>query len=147
MGVRIRCRPLVEGIAEGEAMVSRMPFGFWGEVDPATGSVIDVHHEWYGRNIRGKVLVFPKGRGSTGSGGVFVEAFRQGNAPKAIVNLVTEPLILAGPLSVAVLYGVLIPVVDTPSEDPFNVIHDGDWVKVDGYRGVVEVRKREKKES
>ncbi len=140
--LRFRCRPLVRGVAKGEALVSSQPFGFWGEVDPYTGYVIDVHHEWYGKNIAGKVLVFPKGRGSTGSGGILVQAFTCGKAPIAIVNIETDFIILSGPLFIAEFYGKYIPVVDKPEKDPIKVISTGDIVLVDGDRGIVEVIKK-----
>ena len=34
-----------------------------------------------------------------------------------------------------------VPVVTDLESDPFDVIESGDWVKVDGNRGVVEVHK------
>ncbi|MCS7113507.1 MAG: DUF126 domain-containing protein [Nitrososphaerota archaeon] len=138
-GVRVRCRSLTRGVAVGEALVSMQPFGFWGELDPHTGLVTDVHHEWYGRCVAGKILIFPYGRGSTGSGGVIVEAYRRGKAPAAIVNLKTDFILLSGPLSVEVFYGGRLPVVDRPEADIFSMVKNGCKVKVDGDRGFIEI--------
>ena len=54
-----------DGKNAGPALVTGQMFGFWGGVDPATGTIIDQRHELYGQNIKGKVFVFPEGRGST----------------------------------------------------------------------------------
>ena len=35
-----------------------------------------------------------------------------------------------------------IPVVDHMEEDPYQVISDGDWVKVDAVTGVVTITKK-----
>jgi len=138
----VRCRGLVGGRAEGEALVSSQPLGFWGELDPGTGVVTDVHHEWRGREVTGKVLVFPRGRGSTGGAGIFLEAVRRGRAPAALVNVETEMILLAGPILAAKFYGRVIPVVDRPERDPTALIEAGDHVVVDGDRGIIEVTKR-----
>jgi predicted aconitase with swiveling domain len=138
-GIRVKCRGLTRGVAVGEALVSRQPFGFWGEVDPYTGIVTDIHHEWYGQCIAGKILIFPYGRGSTGSGGIIVEAYRRGKAPAAIVNLKTDFILLSGPLSIEVLYGGRLPVVDRPERDVFAIVKSGSIVKVDGDEGFIEI--------
>ena len=56
---------IVEGIGKGPAIVSEKPFGFFGGVNPKTGEIIDKWHELYGQSIKGKVFVYPEGRGST----------------------------------------------------------------------------------
>jgi len=137
--IRIKCRSLTRGVAIGEALVSMQPFGFWGELDPYTGIVTDVHHEWYGRCIAGKILIFPYSRGSTGSGGVIVEAYRRGKAPAAIVNLKTDFILLSGPLSIEVFYDGRLPVVDKPEADIFSIVTEGSRVKVDGDKGFIEI--------
>jgi predicted aconitase with swiveling domain len=58
-------RSINPGRAEGEAVVSKEPIGFYGGVDPKTGMFIEKGHELEGKSIAGKILVFPKGKGST----------------------------------------------------------------------------------
>jgi len=58
-------RGVAPGRAEGEAVVSRRPFMFAHGIDPGTGDVTDVRSDIAGRNLKGKVLVFPSGKGST----------------------------------------------------------------------------------
>ena len=40
----IKCRGLVKGKAEGEALVAPTTLSFWGEVDPMSGRVIAAGH-------------------------------------------------------------------------------------------------------
>ena len=53
---------ILPGIAEGPVIASGEPLSFWGGVDPATGTVIDVHHPLHGRAITGSVLMMPSTR-------------------------------------------------------------------------------------
>jgi hypothetical protein len=59
----LKGRAITHGKVTGEAIVSKSAFGFYGAVDPGTGVVTDKRHELYGKNIAGKVLVFPRGEG------------------------------------------------------------------------------------
>ncbi|HDI12692.1 MAG TPA: DUF126 domain-containing protein, partial [Hadesarchaea archaeon] len=61
----MRGRSISPGKTRGEALVSREPIGFYGGVDPKTGVVIEKGHELEGKCVRGKILVFPQGKGST----------------------------------------------------------------------------------
>ena len=49
---KLKGRVVVEGTAEGEAIVSSQPFGFFGGVDPTTGLIIDAWHDLSGENIK-----------------------------------------------------------------------------------------------
>jgi len=61
----IKCRKISKGYAEGEVILTKDPLSFLGGVNPDNGVVIDSKHELYGRNMTGKVLVIPSGKGST----------------------------------------------------------------------------------
>ena len=50
MGV-ITCRALVPGSAVGEALVTDVPFSFWGGYDHATGRITDVQHPLCGESL------------------------------------------------------------------------------------------------
>ena len=64
--MELKCRGVNPGKAEGEAVVSRTPFSFFGELDPATGRIIAPSHELFGKSIKGKIFVCPSGKGSSG---------------------------------------------------------------------------------
>ena len=135
----IKGRGITIGVAEGEAMVTDESFGFASSLEPSSGLILDKSHEWLGQNAKGKVLVFPYGKGST-SGGVFIlEAVRQGNAPAAVINLETDPIVASGFIIASILYGKEIPVIDRPKKNPFKLIKAGDKVKVDANKGTIEI--------
>ncbi|NIO11984.1 MAG: DUF126 domain-containing protein, partial [Deltaproteobacteria bacterium] len=106
-------------------VVSQQPFGFWQGIDPQTGVVIDRRHDLSGESIKGKAFVFPYGRGSTGTPGIFLEAVRNNVAPAAIINLKSEPMIIVCALLAEEFYGNKIPVVDDLDEDPIKTIRTG----------------------
>jgi predicted aconitase with swiveling domain len=135
-------RSLVTGIGEGEALVTKKFFGFTHGVNPATGEISDERHEWRGTNMKDKVLVFPFGKSSS-SGAVWIlETVRCGNAPAAIINVEAEPIIGGGCFLAGMLYGKPIVLLDRMDRNPCEVIMTGDYVRVDGGRGVVEILRR-----
>jgi predicted aconitase with swiveling domain len=139
MSVLIHGRGRVEGQVEAEAVVSRLPFGFWQGLDPLTGLVIDQRHDLVGQSLKDKVFVYPYGRGSTGTPGIFLEAVRNKVAPAAIINLHSEPMIQVCALLAESFFGKSIPVVDGLEKNPIETIKTGDMVKIDGRAGTVEI--------
>jgi hypothetical protein len=123
-------RTISPGKAEGEALVSKEPIGFYGGIDPKTGVVIEKGHELEGQNVKGKVLVFPQGKGSTVGSYVIYGLKKNGVAPAAIVNKETETIVATG----VILAG--IPCVDGIDIDK---IKTGDKLVVDADRGTVEI--------
>jgi predicted aconitase with swiveling domain len=135
----VRGQGVIKGFAEGLALVSRQNLSLWGGLNPKTGLIIDRRHELYGQQVRGKVLVFPYGKGSTTGAIVFLEAVKCGNAPAAIVNIETEPILASGALMAQIFYRKTIPIVDRLDRNPVEVIRTNDYVRVDGDRGLVEI--------
>ena len=135
-------RGLVDGVAEGEALVSKESLVWSHGVDPASGIIDDIRVAVCGECVKDKVLVYPYGKGSTSGATWMLETTRCGNAPKAIINRETELIILTGALLSEALYNVSIPVVDRLDQNPDELIETGDWVRIDGTKGVVEVVKK-----
>ena len=123
-------RPLVAGSAEGRAVVSGQPLSLWGGLDAETGEIIDRRHELSGRNVTGRVLVFPRGKGSSTASGILLESIRAGTAPAAIVNLAVDPILALGAIVADELYHRSVPIVVLP-EEAFDSIRDGDIVAVE----------------
>ncbi len=111
-------------------MVSKEPIGFYGGIDPKTGSVIEKGHELEGQNVKDKVLVFPCGKGSTVGSYVIYGLKKNGVAPAAIVNEETETIVATGTILAA------IPCVDGID---IGKIKTGDVLKVDADEATVEV--------
>ena len=58
-------RTISPGKALGKALVTSEPIGFYGGIDIKTGVVIEKNHPLEGKSVKGKILVFPCGKGST----------------------------------------------------------------------------------
>lgn len=124
-------RRLVDGRAQGIALVLDEPLSFWGGLDPGTGRLIDAHHAQYGSTITGRVLVMPSGRGSSSSSYVLAEAIRAGTAPAAIVLAEPDPIVALGAIVARELYGIFVPVV-VLAADAHASIGDGMTVEIAG---------------
>lgn len=93
---QLKGRIIYKGKAEAEALVTSMPISFYGGVDPNTGVVIEKGHELNGISIKGKVLVFPQGKGSTVGSYTLYRLKKNGVAPAAMVNKETETIVAVG---------------------------------------------------
>jgi len=129
----IKCRKISKGYAEGEVILTKDPLSFLGGVNPDNGVVIDSKHELYGRNMTGKVLVIPSGKGSTVGSYVLFQMAKNKTAPRAIVAIEAEPIIATG----AIMAG--IPMVDRPEAEILNILHNGDQVVVDADSGFLKI--------
>lgn len=121
------------GKAEGEAVVVNIPFSFLGELDAATGKIASPFHEQFGQSLKGKVLVFPTGKGSSMGPVIGWYAMKAGNNPAAMICIEAESIIA----SVAITAS--IPMVHKLDKNPLEVIKSGDYVKVDATAGIVEI--------
>ncbi len=137
-------RGLVKGIAEGEALVSTESLVWSHGVDPESGKVDDIRVSICGQCVKDKILIYPLGKGSTSGATWMLETVRCGNGPKAIVNVETEMIIVAGAVLSEKIYGRNIPVVDRTDINPVEAIETGDLVRVNGEKGTVEILKRRK---
>jgi uncharacterized protein len=116
-------RVIKYGKAEGEALVSKDPLGFFGNVDPDTGVVIEKGHPLEGKSIKGKILVFPTGKGSTVGSYSLYRMKKNGVAPLAIINEECEPIVAVGVI-----------ISDIPCVDKVDIkqIKSGDTVIIEG---------------
>ena len=128
----IKCHKVSPGCASGESLATREALSFLGNVNPETGVVVDPGHELYGRCIAGKILIFPKGKGSTVGSYIIYQLKKRGMAPAAMINLKSEPIVAIG----AVISG--IPLVDGATEDLLHLL-DGTRVMVNADKGLIEI--------
>ncbi len=132
----LRGRKVVGGCAEGEALVTKDAISAWGGINPMTGVIIDTRHELVGQSFKGKVLVFPGAKGSSGWSTRFHIARLAGAAPIALIfNEMSTKIALGAVVTHA-------PAVTDLDQDPLQVIATGDWVRVDADNGIVEVTKK-----
>lgn len=136
--IRIKGRGAVKGVAEGYAIVAPNSIQGWAGVNDMTGEIIEKGHVEEGEYIKDKILVLPGSKGSNGWSGHF-------NATK-INNVGPAGWIFTKLDSRAGVAGAVldIPMVVDLEQDPFELIETGDWIKVDGDKGIVEIKKIDK---
>jgi predicted aconitase with swiveling domain len=93
---QLKGRIIYRGKAEGEALVTTQPISFYGGVDPDTGTVIEKGHELQGVSVKGKILVFPQGKGSTVGSYTLYRLKKNGVAPAGMVNRECETIVAVG---------------------------------------------------
>lgn len=116
----------------GPALVSAVDLSL-SLIDPATGVIVQPGHPLRGESVAGRVLVFPKGDGSSSGSYRLLHLSECGTAPVAIVNDQANAVVVAG----AVLAG--IPVVHRLSR-PLTDIRNNAFVLVDAVKGLVIMR-------
>lgn len=135
--VILRGRKVVGGIAEGEAFVTRETISGWGGIDARTGTITERRHEKTGESFAGRILVFPGAKGSSGWSHYFHVTRRLGTAPAAMLFTVMTTKVALGAVVTRV------PSMTDFDRNPFEAIRNGDWVRVDADRGIVEVERRD----
>lgn len=126
------------GIIEGEAVISKDLVAFWGGTDWETGEIVEVGHQARGKNMAGKILVCPAGKGGAGDTFGYYYLYKSKKAPKAIVCNRAQGTTLAGALltNTPMVYGF--------DENVVDLIEDGDMLIVDSDNGKVIIRKKSK---
>jgi predicted aconitase with swiveling domain len=111
-------------------LVSAKSISFLGGVDPADGKIIDKSHDLCGQCVKGKVLCFPHGHGSTVGSYVLYSLAKRKLAPKAIVNRTADPVVVVGAI-----------IANIPMIDKVDIakIKTGDMVEVDACKGLAKV--------
>lgn len=124
--MKLEGRTISKGKAKGTVLKLEQPLSFLGGVEGSTG---DLKVEREG-NVAGKILVFPRGKGSTVGSFVMYDLMVHGKAPAAVINASAETIVATG----AVISS--IPMIDSVDVD---LIHDGDSVTVDADAGTVDI--------
>lgn len=133
----IKGRPAIKGIAEGEALVCPESIQGWAGIDDHTGNIIERGHSQEGKCIHDKILVLPCTKGSNGWSCHFHSAKEKGKQPKGW--LFTKIDSRAGVASVV----LNVPTIaDFEDIDPCDVIKTGDWLRINGETGEVEITKK-----
>ena len=127
-------RTISKGKASGKVLKLSEALSFLGGVDASTGE-LRVEKEG---NVSDRILVFPRGKGSTVGSFVMYDLKVHGKASAAVINSSAETIVATG----AVISS--IPMVDSVD---VNLINDNDDVIVDADAGTVEIKGVEIKES
>ena len=128
--MELKGRIISMGIAEGEALTTTQPISFYGGIDPDTSEILEKGHELQGKKIKGKILVFPTGKGSTVGSYTLYRLKKGGVAPAGIINRECETVVAVGAI-----------ISEIPCVDKIDVskIKTGDTVRLEN--GVVTIKK------
>jgi predicted aconitase with swiveling domain len=118
-------------VVEGEVMVQKENFSFFGDVNRDNG-VINVGTN-AGKSFKDKILVFPQSKGSTLAPYVVADCKRNKVAPKAILCQKADGVVAM----TAILSD--IPTMDQFEKDIMEVVKDGDCVRVEPDEGFIEI--------
>ena len=115
----------------GKALVTDVPITYLGYVNRDTGVIEEPGHPLDGIKIADKVLIYPKGSGSTVAPFVLMGLIYTGMGPLAIINRDVCPLTLPA----ASLLGT--PYAHSFGNDPIQEINNGDEVRMELMNGKV----------
>jgi len=125
-------RAVVEGEAEGEALVTNEALSFWGGYDFHTGEIIDKHHPLAGVRAAGRILAVPFSKGSSTTTAVLLEAVRAGTAPAAIITTGVDSFFALASIVADVMYAKSFPVIALEPND-FAMLRTGMRVTIDRF--------------
>jgi hypothetical protein len=120
--MELKGRIIFKGKIKGEALVTSQPVSFYGGVDPDSGILIEKGHELEGKNIKGKILVFPTGKGSTVGSYTLYRMKKNNTAPVGMINKECETIVAVGAI-----------ISEIPCVDKIDVskIKTGDIIEIE----------------
>jgi predicted aconitase with swiveling domain len=119
---QLKGRIIYKGKIQAEALVTTQPISFYGGVDPNTGTIIEKGHELQGISVKGKILVFPQGKGSTVGSYTLYRLKKNRVAPAGMLNRECETIVAVGAI-----------ISEIPCIDKVDIskIKTGDEVRLD----------------
>ena len=127
--MELKGRIISRGVVESDALKTNQPISFYGGVDPETSEILEKGHELQGKRIKGKILVFPTGKGSTVGSYTLYRLKKGGVAPAGIINSECETVVAVGAI-----------ISEIPCIDKIDIsqIKTGDIVHIEN--GVVTIK-------
>lgn len=115
---------LVSGKVEGIVLKSENPINFLGTVDKKAGIISDRNHDLFEKPVKGKILVFPSGVGSS-VGAYTIYSIKSNNAAPLAMICQKADLTVATGCALA-----NIPLI-TISDEEFSSIKNGMKISFD----------------
>lgn len=133
MSKEFTCKKISKGKVEGEVILSRDAVCFY-TVEPETGKVIESNHHLKDKNIAGKILVMPSGKGSSvvQADGLY-KLQLHGKAPKAIIVQHADTVLVSSAIIMKT------PMVHKVEEGFYQEIKDGTRICVDADNGKITI--------
>lgn len=120
--MELKGRIISKGTVQEEALVTSQPISFYGGVDPNTGEILEKGHELKKQSIKGKILVFPNGKGSTVGSYTLYRLKKNGVAPAGMINRECETVVAVGAI-----------ISEIPCVDKIDIskIKTGDIIRIE----------------
>ena len=114
---------IVQGKVTGKVLKSNQPINFLGTIDKKTGEIIDKKHDLYGKTIKGSILIFPNGIGSS-VGAYTIYSIKSNNvSPLAMACKKGDLTVASGCALANIPLFILEP-------DEYDKIKDGDEISL-----------------
>ena len=126
----LKGRPVVAGEARGAALVLNEPLCFWGGYEVASGRIIDPRQKRCGQVAAGRILVFPRGKGSSTGSATLLESIKAGTAPAGIINMRTDEIAAVGAIVADEMYQRSLPIV-VLTEEAYRSIRQGEEIVIE----------------
>jgi hypothetical protein len=126
--MEMKGRIIMKGKAQAKALVTSQPISFYGGVDPNNSQILEKGHELQGKSVKGKILVFPTGKGSTVGSYTLYRMKKNDTAPAGIINKECETVIAVGAI-----------ISDIPCVDHIDIskIKTGDIIRIENENIIV----------
>lgn len=115
---------IVKGKAKGKIMKSNNPINFLGAVDKKTGIIRDNKHDMFQKSLKGSILVFPHGIGSSVGAYTIYSLKSNNSAPAAMICTKADLSVVSG----CALADIPLLII---TQDKFDFLKDGQEITVD----------------
>ena len=115
---------LVQGKIQGIILKSQYPINFLGMVDKKTGIISDKNHELFDKSIKGSILVFPNGVGSSVGAYTIYSIKSNNSAPLAMICQKADLTVATG----CALANIPLVIV---SDEKFSSLQTGQKISLD----------------
>ena len=131
----LNCRKIVPGIGISKALVTNNVINFLAMVDTKSATVIDKHHELYGKSIKDIILIFPNAIGSSVGAYAIYSLKINRVAPSAIICINNADIITASGCAISD-----IPLVDKLEKPSSFILESEMEICVDADKELVIIK-------
>ena len=131
----LNCRKIVPGIGISKALVTNNVINFLAMVDTKSATIIDKHHELYGKSIKDIILIFPNAIGSSVGAYAIYSLKINRVAPNAIICINNADIITASGCAISD-----IPLVDKLEKPSSFILESEMEICVDADKELVIIK-------
>ncbi len=119
---------IVKGKTQGKILKTNTPINFLGAVDKKTGVIHDNKHDLAGKSVRGTILVFPHGVGSSVGAYTIYSLKSNNSAPLGMVCKKADLTVASG----CALANIPLVIA---TEQEYDQLEDGKQITLDAESG------------